>query len=54
MAFTTANFLIMYNNGKKQRQLAIIFNLSLPLVESNICDVNKKENNNITIERKTH
>ena len=42
MAITTAKFLIMHNDGIKQRQLAITFNLSLTLVESNICDVNKK------------
>ena len=31
-----------------------IFNLSLPLVESNICDFNKKEHNKIIIQRLTH
>ena len=42
MAITTAKFLLLHNDGIKQRQLAITFNLSLTLVESNICDVNKK------------
>lgn len=59
IAITTI-FLIMNNNGTKQMQLqnetskllcCICYYLSLPLVESCICNVNKKENNNVIIQR---
>ena len=55
MVVKTENFLITYNDRTKKNEKSLsyynIFNLSLPLVKSNICDVNKKENNNIIDQR---
>ena len=40
------------NKGKmKSRSYYNILKLSLPLVQSNICDVNKKEKTNVIIQR---
>ena len=53
-----ANIWIMCNNGTKENKGKMkslsyynILKLSLPLVQSNICDVNKKEKTNVIIQR---
>ena len=58
MAIMKANIWIMCNNGTKEdkgkmKSLSYynILKLSLPLVQSNICDVNKKEKTNVIIQR---